>query len=266
MADILNDIDEALARNTARFDPFGGDAWDDNRVDRWGDGMRVRPARAGIEEEAEPAEAVAAERPGTTDTEFLRLLAAANRAREEIDGSAPICRGCRRSVPWLVDGRLCRTCWDAFPCANERTNALNSRRMTCIRPAGHPPPCEEGHPDGSQWVESPVEALRPERQVGNDTVDLAGCNDRLDDFLGKVLYCAEEPDHAGPHRRGSTRWTDGASARPAPPVDELVEPAPVVDIRPDPLLHAHVDGDPYQCSPDCPMPPAPRPWWKRWLR
>lgn len=55
MADILNTIDEAIARNTARFDPFGGAAWDEDRVDRVGDGMRVRGARAGIEERPDPA-------------------------------------------------------------------------------------------------------------------------------------------------------------------------------------------------------------------
>lgn len=56
--DILDRIDSAVSeaeraeRWSKRFDPFGADDWDEDRVDRWGDGMRVRPAGAGIEEEA----------------------------------------------------------------------------------------------------------------------------------------------------------------------------------------------------------------------
>jgi hypothetical protein len=136
--DIIEKIDAALLmeRNSKRFDPFGGDVWDEDRVDRWGDGMRVRPAGTGIEEESEEAEAVV-----------------------EAPGSAPICRGCRRpSLQRPVErDRLCCFCLAAPRCANERTNALNGRLMVCIRPSGHQPPCEEGHPDGSQWYPSGVE-------------------------------------------------------------------------------------------------------------
>lgn len=57
--DIIEKIDATLLadRNARRFDPFGGDVWDEDRVDRWGDGMRVRPARTSAEEEPEPPEA-----------------------------------------------------------------------------------------------------------------------------------------------------------------------------------------------------------------
>jgi hypothetical protein len=70
------------------------------------------------------------------------------------------------------------------------------------------------------------------RTVGNDIVDLATCNDRLDSFFGDVLYCAEEPDHRLPHRRGQATWTTPADfASPAAPlVDAALEPVP--DVRP----------------------------------
>jgi len=49
MPDILNEIDEVIARNTARFDPFGGGEAAGHGVD---DSMRWRPAgKSGIEEE-----------------------------------------------------------------------------------------------------------------------------------------------------------------------------------------------------------------------
>jgi hypothetical protein len=56
--DIIAKIDATLLaeRNSKRFDPFGPD-WDEDRVERVDDAMRVRPARTGIEEEAEPVEA-----------------------------------------------------------------------------------------------------------------------------------------------------------------------------------------------------------------
>jgi hypothetical protein len=55
--DIIEKIDAALLaeKNSKRFDPFG-EAWDEDRVERINDGMRVRPARTGIEEEPEQAE------------------------------------------------------------------------------------------------------------------------------------------------------------------------------------------------------------------
>jgi hypothetical protein len=291
---------------------------------------------------------------------------------DESDGSAPVCRGCRERPSGPTFNGLCRSCLIARRCGNTRTNALNGRHMTCIRPAGHQPPCEEGHPDGSQWVPDrptwvnaiePVDsgepapvaaeleampfrwlinpalifphlppaapdrrdvvvgfddshtlsfaelqqaqgvsgrvdpdsmripglalgvdvssdgsatvaiasldsdgrmrvevvaphvdaALQPDpsrvgarlrdaaaegielgpigrmllaqadrdevdgpplldtrfrRVAGTATVDLAGCNHRLDAFFGEVLYCGEEPDHDGPHRRGSTSWSE----------------------------------------------------------
>jgi len=57
--DIIEKIDATLLaeRNARRFDPFGGDVWDEDRVDRLGDGMRVRAARTGIEEVPEPVDA-----------------------------------------------------------------------------------------------------------------------------------------------------------------------------------------------------------------
>lgn len=100
--------------------------------------------------------------------------------------------------------------------------------------------------EGGEWVE----ALRPEpirsrfpKPVGRDTIDLALCNDRLDSLFGDVLYCAEEPGHALPHRRGTASWTTPADfadhLEPVPPhVDESLEPAPAVRL----------------------------PWWKRWHR
>lgn len=60
MADILNQIDDAITRNAARFDPLG-EAWDADRVYRSGDEMRVVPARTVIEEEAVEPEAVVEE-------------------------------------------------------------------------------------------------------------------------------------------------------------------------------------------------------------
>jgi hypothetical protein len=72
VADILTEIDESIARNAARFDPLG-DAWDDDRVYRSGDEMRVVPARTGIEEEAVEPEAVV-EEPGLS-TEMEEALA-----------------------------------------------------------------------------------------------------------------------------------------------------------------------------------------------
>jgi hypothetical protein len=57
--DIIEKIDatlEAMERNSKRFDPLGGSVWDEDRVERRGDGMRVRPAGAGIEEGSEQAE------------------------------------------------------------------------------------------------------------------------------------------------------------------------------------------------------------------
>lgn len=55
--DILDAIDASIARNRVRFDPLGPD-WDEGSVEGFFDTMRVRLARAGIEEGSTPAEAV----------------------------------------------------------------------------------------------------------------------------------------------------------------------------------------------------------------
>lgn len=47
--------------------------------------------------------------------------------------------------------------------------------------------------------------------------------------------------------------------------DELGMDEPVVEINPDPLLHAHEVGGPYKDCPDCVQPAAPAPWWRRML-
>lgn len=96
--------------------------------------------------------------------EAFDTLAATTVAASEVGGNAPICRGCRAAP--RADGLLvCIACMHATPCGNERTNAISGRHMTCIRPAGHQPPCEEGHPAGSQWVAQTFADLQAEQGV-----------------------------------------------------------------------------------------------------
>lgn len=110
MADILGQIDAALdehdkvkssiEKNTQRFDPLGGSAWDDDRVIRWGDAMRVRlVSSTGIEEVAVEPEAVV-EVPG------LSPAMAAALARQ------PRCRACN---VWVDEGYVCERCASALP-------------------------------------------------------------------------------------------------------------------------------------------------------
>jgi hypothetical protein len=121
VADILNQIDESIARNAARFDPLGPDP----RTFKNGGGWSAFAATIPYDE-------------------------------SQAQGSAPTCRGCRATSPRLGT-LLCDPCRRRPSCDNSRVNGVNGRHMVCIRPAGHQPPCEEGHPDGSQWYPSGVE-------------------------------------------------------------------------------------------------------------
>lgn len=230
MSDILKDIDEAIARNSKRFDPFGGDAWDEDRVGHGShaDSMRVYAPRTGIEEEPDGRERAWAALVAPLFDRAVEAIVAAQ------DGSAPTDRVA-----------------DAFR-AEVRRQGLA--------------PCEIEIDGRREWlttatftVDSQVEAFRQEEALWGEPEQLCTCP------TVDVSTWAEMAEGRTTTMRG---YDPGCPVCPDPyarPVDAALEPNPV-DIRPDPRLHGHFDNDPYQCSPDCPMPAAPRPWWKRFWR